>query len=154
MCELTRFTERKLFAKQVHAEATVVAELNSLRRFLQHCATVTDVRNEIDARVSLKVERMQLDPAALWDGVEVVDCERAAQQLEPWEPSLNDGRIEGAPVDLTPWRVSRVISRRADNCPSMSHELCNIYTGEVCAFATRALAQAAADAENAQGGAQ
>lgn len=70
MCEMTAFTERGLFASAIHADATTIAELNSLRRFAVRCATVQEVAAEIDERIIFKARRMGLAPDVMGDAAE------------------------------------------------------------------------------------
>lgn len=65
---------------------------------------------------------------------------------EPWAPVL-DVMHEGTPSDARPWLVERVLSRRADGCPSRAEELKTKYGG-IRTFATYEEAQAAADSAN------
>ena len=85
MCEMTGYTERGLFASAVHADAAVIAELNSLRRYAMRCEDAREITREIDSRVIARARRMGLAPDALGDALEsatLMDDGRELQAMD------------------------------------------------------------------------
>lgn len=103
MCEMTGYTERGLFASAVHADAAVIAELNSLRRYAMRCEDAREISREIDHRVIARARRMGLAPDVLGDAVDSATLQDDGGALYPMDEvrdaAGNHGTVAGKRVD-------------------------------------------------------
>lgn len=123
MCEMTGYTERGLFASAVHADAAVIAELNSLRRYAARCEDARDITREIDYRVIARARRMGLAPDVLGDAVDSATLQDDGGELYPMDEvrdaAGNHGRVAGKRADSyivifdTPYGTQSLVRARA-----------------------------------------
>lgn len=103
MCEMTGYTERGLFASAVHADAAVIAELNSLRRYASRCEDAREITREIDYRVIARARRMGLAPDVLGDAVDSAALHDEGGELYPMDEvrdaAGNHGTVAGKRAD-------------------------------------------------------
>lgn len=77
----------RAFPSTLLAAASVIAELNSLRRFGATCTDVRELLVEIDERVTIKARRLGLAPDVLGDAVDIAIDEAHVDNLTgPLQP--------------------------------------------------------------------